>query len=426
MDYSHTRMRILSAGRRLSLVALVGIAISSAGPVSAAFDEGDTQPTITIGSVPGNGDNDDVRARELRAGIGHYFRDRLSLCGELSLYRPTGYRDGVSAKTIGLGLSFAVRWHFVRRPSFSFFTDWGVGFMVGSKSFPPGGTKYNATPNFGLGISTEFVLGWRILMGLRQLHMSNGKGLVANNPSFDGLGGFIGLAFRPGYKEPVPKVGADLPFASDGLLFLVDATYKNIDDENSPGGRVSMDFPLLNSANLKGQLAFYSAELADEMIWEGAVHVYRETPGGRLALGYSRMEFNVFTSDFFNFQIEHGLNDISTLDFIASFERKNLADDRVYGGLFITVYPMDALALRSGIAFERQEHEFFSSIDNLNDAGFNFGIQWSPNVLADVGVSLFLNSGIGYDVTTAGLRFQPGGKRSLRERHRQTSFIPIR
>ena len=74
-------------------------------PTGAAFEAGGLQPIITVGRVPGNGDNQAVDIGELRLGLGHYFRDRLGFYGELSLYRPTGRREGRPVDTIGLGLA---------------------------------------------------------------------------------------------------------------------------------------------------------------------------------------------------------------------------------------------------------------------------------------------------------------------------------
>jgi hypothetical protein len=413
----------------LRLAIVVGLALvtqTAPPPARAEFEAGDLQPIVTAGFVPGNGDSEDVEITELRLGLGHYFRERLGFYGEVSLYRPSGQRDARTVDTAALGLAFAVRWHFLRRSSFGLYTDWGMGVMAGLDPFPPAGTNANGTPHFGVGLSARLRQRMQLLVGLRHLHMSNGKGLVAENPSFDGLGAYLGVTLEPGFRAPRPPVGESLPFGGGALRVRADATFEDGDEENSPGGTLAMDLLLLQSAQLYAQLAGSAAELAGETIWEAALHIYRETATGRLAVGYSHKEFNVFTSDFFNLQIERVLNDISTVEFVAAHERKNLDDDRVFGGLFIVVYPSGALALRSGIGFESQEREFFDSLENLNDAGFNFGVEWFPGPVADLGLSFFLSEGIGSDVWTAGLRFQPGGKRSLRERHRAGSFVPLR
>ena len=33
------------------------------------------------------------------------------------------------------------------------------------------------------------------IFGMRRFHLSNGKGLVPENPSYDGIGGYVGVVF---------------------------------------------------------------------------------------------------------------------------------------------------------------------------------------------------------------------------------------
>jgi hypothetical protein len=414
---------------RRPLVSLIALALSISMaplPAHAAFETGDLQPILTAGRIPGNGNSKEVDIHELRLGLGHYFRDHLGFYGELSLYRPTGHRDRRQVDTIGLGLAFALRWHFLRHPDFSMYADWGLGLMAARDRFPPAGTRHNGTPHFGLGLSARLRRNAQLLVGLRQLHMSNGKGLVPENPSFDGLGGYIGIALKPGFKPPLPPERETLPFAGKGLRIHIDATFKHIDDDNSAGGAFTLGLPLLPTAQLHAQFTFSAAELVGETLWELMLHAYRQTATGRLVLGYSHQGFSVFRSDYYTLQIEHILNDVGRLECAVGLERKNLADDRIFGGLFITVHSTETLALRSGVGFERREYEFFDSLENLNDAGFNFGVEWSPDRMADLGLSVYLTGGIGYDEKTVGLRFQPGQGRTLRERHRRGGFVPLR
>ena len=411
---------------RIILIALVLSISMPPLPARAAFETGDLQPIFTAGRIPGNGHSEEIDIHELRLGLGHYFRDRLGFYGELSLYRPAGQRDRRQVDTIGLGLAFALRWHFLRRPDFSLYADWGLGLMAALDPFPPAGTRHNGTPHFGLGLSARLRRNTQLLIGLRQLHMSNGKGLVPENPSFDGLGGYVGIALKPGFKPPLPPERKALPFGGDRLRIRVDATLEHIDDDNSLGGALTLDLPLLPAAQLHTQFAFSAAELVGETLWELMLHAYRQTTSGRLILGYSHQGFSVFRSNYYTLQIERILNDVGRLELTAGLERKNLADDRIFGGLFITIYSTDALALRSGVGFERREYEFFDSLENLNDAGFNLGVEWSPDRMADLGFSIYLAGGIGYDEKTVGIRFQPGQGRPLRERHRRGGFVPLR
>ena len=420
----HTRCAI--ARWAAGLIVLASMLMVMSLPARAAFEASDLQSIATAGRVLGSDDNEAVDISELRLGLGRYFRDRLGLYGELSLYRPTGWRDSRSVDTVALGFAFALRWHFLRRPGFSLYTDWGIGLMVGVDRFPPAGTHYNGTPHFGLGLNGRLREDIRLLVGLRRLHISNGKGYVPENPSFDGLGAYLGVALRPGARAVLPPERAPVPFGGGNLRIRVDATLEHADEENSPGGNLALGLSLFPAAQLRAQLAFSAAELVGEALWEVAVLLYRETASGRVALGYSRQGFSVFRSDHYHLLIMRVLSDINSLEFMVNLERKNLDDDRASGGLFIVSYPIDALALRTGIGFERREDEFFDAPTNLNDACFNFGMAWSPGPMADLGLSLFLDGAIGYGLRRAGLRFQPGRRRSLRERHRRGSLLLLR
>lgn len=98
-------------------------------------------------------------------------------------------------------------------------------------------------------------------------------------------------------------------------------------------------------------------------------HVYRQTESWRWVLGGSRQEFNVFTTHRVGLHVERILNDVSTLGLSGNLEYRNRADERAFGGLMITVYPLDALALRSGFGFERQEREFAEPLREWHRSG---------------------------------------------------------
>lgn len=406
----------------MTAVALLSMAI----PAVAQYSAGDLQAAVTLGVNQGNGANDEVEARHIDTSLSHLFRDHLAFLVRTSVYLPRGSRAGKDVGTWGAGLAAGLRWHFVDRRDFSLFADWSMGFVVMADPFPPPGTRFNGTPNFGFGTSVRVKEATCVVAGVRQLHISNGRGMVARNPSYDGFGGYVGLAWKPGEKTPVPPLGPEAPFGDDSRRWRVEADLEILDEDESPGLLAACDRMLCSSWGLHGQLALRVAELAGEETWDADVRLYRQTDAWRLALGYGRKEFNVFTSDFYELQVEHVLDDVSTIQFFAGRERRNLAADRAFGGLFVLAYPLDALALRSGIGFERQEDEFFESLDDLNDAGFGFGVEWKAPVLADAGLTAFLDVGIGYDVKIVGLRYHPGGARSVRDRHRTGGLLPLR
>lgn len=408
----------------VAAVALVQMVTAASS--FAAFEAGDFYPTITGGFLHGNGRNDDVQVAAARFGLVHYFRERLGFFSEAAALAPSGRRDGRVVDTVGLGFASGLRWHFRLRPRYGLYAEWGAGFMVATDAFPPQGTSWNGMSYFGAGVNAGAGDGLQILAGLRQMHVSNGKGLVPQNPSFDGLGGYLGLALTPRYRPPYPLVGDALPFGGRDLRWRAEATYEHVDDDDSSGGGVSADLALAWRPGLRLQLAGTMAQLVDEAIWKVSARLYQETTSGRVLVGYSRQEFNVFTSDICDLQVERTLSDVSTVVGTVSYEDKNLAQDRLYGGLFIITYPAAFAAISSGVGFERQQREIFDSVDNLNDAGLNLGLEVAPRFMARLGLSAYCTVGIGYDSQLAGIRLQPGRTASLGERHRRGAVMMVR
>lgn len=373
-EKSHAKTSWMRCPGRPAIDIAIALAMMSGlvcFPARAEFEAGDFYPTVTGGLINGNGRNDDVRIATARFGLVHNFRERLGFFSEAAVFLPSGHRGGREVDTSALGCVFGLRWHFLTRPRFGLYIEWGMGFLVAKDAFPPQGTKFNGASHFGMGASV-------------------------------------------------------LAFGGNDIRWRVEATYEFADEDDSPGGGVAVDVPLARRQGLRLQLADQAAELVDETIWKASVRVYRETDTGRVVVGYSRQEFNVFSSDIYDLQVERVLTDVSTVLGLVSYEEKNLADDRVYGGLFITVYPAPFAAINTGVGFERQQEEFFDSIDNLNDAGFNLGLEVAPGFVARLGMSAFFNIGIGYDTKLAGIRFQPGSGESLVERHRRGGLMMVR
>ena len=115
--------------------------------------------------------------------------------------------------------------------------------------------------------------------------MSNGKGVVPENPSFDGLGGYLGLALKLGFKAARPPECESLPFGGADVRFRAEATYARVDEESSAGGAVALDLPLIQAAKLRVQLAGSVASLVDDDIWEAGSWTLGWNGPGRLRRG---------------------------------------------------------------------------------------------------------------------------------------------
>ena len=78
--------------------------------------------------------------------------------------------------------------------NFSFSIDAIGGIILYNKSFPPRGDTYNFM--FQLGGTVGYYIGdnLRINLGLRRMHISNGQGVGAFNPFYEGEGLSLNLS----------------------------------------------------------------------------------------------------------------------------------------------------------------------------------------------------------------------------------------
>jgi lipid A 3-O-deacylase len=63
--------------------------------------------------------------------------------------------------------------------------------MLYDRGFPSGGSWYNGMVQAGPSLQLRFEKGRSLTVGTRWTHISNGQGLGAHNPSFDGRGVFV-------------------------------------------------------------------------------------------------------------------------------------------------------------------------------------------------------------------------------------------
>lgn len=102
------------------------------------------------------------------------------------------------AATRGASAGLMMRFYAFETPRVSVFVDASASLVRFQDDFPPGGTKTNGVPRFGLGAQTRLSESWSLIAGVRWMHVSNGSGLVDSNPGIDSNGGYLGLTYRPG------------------------------------------------------------------------------------------------------------------------------------------------------------------------------------------------------------------------------------
>ena len=127
------------------------------------------------------------------SGFGYFLRSWLAVGMEFHATRFRDDRLGTSA--VG-GRPF-VRWQ-LNKKCWSFYFEQGLGMIFSKENFPPGGTKINFTPAYGIGVIYHFLDKVHFVISARHYHLSNG-GLIKGsdrNPGFDGNGLYAGYQIQ--------------------------------------------------------------------------------------------------------------------------------------------------------------------------------------------------------------------------------------
>ncbi len=158
------------------------------------YAKGEKSTYISVGRYTGIDDSKEINISNISFGKTYYVTDGLGLNGEILAMLPRGERVGVDADAEGIGAFFALRWHFLRTKNWSLFLNHGIGPVLFVEEFPPGGTKLNGLIQYSLGVNTRLGISTLLTLGIRHIHISNGKGFVDDNPSYDGHGAYFEIA----------------------------------------------------------------------------------------------------------------------------------------------------------------------------------------------------------------------------------------
>jgi opacity protein-like surface antigen len=133
----------------------------------------------------------------LGGGVSYFFIDDLSLDLELNGM----YFNQHGEDAVGFNFALLFRWHFVARESWSIYLDGGAGLLLTtdkvpaeSPQEPAGGSKFNFTPQGGVGFTYAFDGQQRFFAGLRWYHISNAQ-IFDSNPGRDSLYFYAGASF---------------------------------------------------------------------------------------------------------------------------------------------------------------------------------------------------------------------------------------
>ena len=127
------------------------------------------------------------------AGMGYYIDNTLSLRLEAVGYSISQDPDATWAG----GLNLMARHHVLNGGDVSFFLDGGVGVIESGRRVPEGGTHFNFTPQFGLGLTYRLRERLHLIGGLRYFHLSNAQLQGRDrNPRLDAVEGYVGLMWE--------------------------------------------------------------------------------------------------------------------------------------------------------------------------------------------------------------------------------------
>lgn len=142
----------------------------------------------------------DINIINLNFERGRHVFKPLSLSGGFHLMLANGHRiDGrnsdrkLNADRLGVGLAGSTRLDVIQKDRHTLFVAFRLGFLLCSDQLPPGGTFWNFTQRYVVGVSIRFLTNTNLLLGVNRLHISNAG--YKRNPSYDGNGAFVGVMY---------------------------------------------------------------------------------------------------------------------------------------------------------------------------------------------------------------------------------------
>ena len=168
------------------------------------FDQGSMFQSVYLEYFDSQDSDRDIWTSQLNTDVGYYLLKDLAVIGNLALFAANGNRfldsdptmTPMDADTFGGGFGGMLHLDVITIDSWSLFLDAGVGMLFTTDDFPPRGTAWNFKYRYGFGIAAPLDDNLNLIAGFRRLHISNGKGIVPGNPSYDGNGGYFGLLWQ--------------------------------------------------------------------------------------------------------------------------------------------------------------------------------------------------------------------------------------
>jgi lipid A 3-O-deacylase len=120
----------------------------------------------------------------------YFLEDELGL--HLGFYGMDVDQTGPNAT--GFNFTLQLRWHFIAKETWSMFLEGGAGLLRTSEKVPSGGSRFNFTPQAGLGFTFDIGNNARWLIGAKWHHISNAN-IYDTNPGRDSIMYWTGISF---------------------------------------------------------------------------------------------------------------------------------------------------------------------------------------------------------------------------------------
>lgn len=349
----------------------------------------------------------------------------LTLRGLLLLMVPVGTTEAGDAADVGGGGELSLRMEPWPQLDVRPYLWWGAGLFFFPEAFLPGGTRYDFIIGFGGGVDVSVTE--RLVLGASAnvTHLSNGQGLGAHNPAYDGiafgLSGTWSLAPRAElssvWDEHPPHVGGRERW-TPGIT--AEGFVGELDSELYTGGKLHVAERLARPlvAVLDLDAGSYASEAYIEM---GLALVAHLGPASLGARGGHRWWAGIRTWAA-TVQAEWHVTPEVTLVAMGHHERALGFGTTWRAGAGVRTYPLEHLMFELGVGFDRIGEDTFGG--DTSDP--YVGLEWQLPIRApDWQLSVFVERAVS-TTNTAGVRVSWGAGDTLRDRDRRLSWRPVR
>ncbi len=102
--------------------------------------------------------------------------------------------DQTGGTTQGFNFTLQLRWHAIAKDNWSFFLEGGAGLLRTSDKVPSDGSRFNFTPQAGVGFTFDIGNNARWMIGAKWHHISNAN-TYSSNPGRDSIMYWTGISF---------------------------------------------------------------------------------------------------------------------------------------------------------------------------------------------------------------------------------------